>query len=89
MKNKRKNRVHEKVNEMRQNYSKAMVNDTRQGCGRIVYENYDKLSSIFVVLQMPNLFHMVYEVMILKRAIIVRKFMTVMMIMMMRMMKTS
>ena len=29
MKNKRKKRVHEKVNEMRQNYSKAMVNDTR------------------------------------------------------------
>ena len=38
-----KNRVHEKVKDMRQNYSKGVVNETRSGSGRIVYEHYDKL----------------------------------------------
>ena len=47
--NKGKNRVHEKVKDMRQNYSKAVVNGTRSGSGRIVYEHYayDKLVSIW------------------------------------------
>ena len=35
-----KNRVHEKVKDMRQNYSKV---ETRSGSGRIVCEHYDKL----------------------------------------------
>ena len=47
--NKGKNRLHEKVKDMRQNYSKAVVNGTRSGSGRIVYEHYayDKLVSIW------------------------------------------
>ena len=85
MLNKGKNRVHEKVKDMRQNYSKAVVNETHSGCERILYKHYDKLEPIWSVLQIPNLFHIVYEVMILKMAIIVKKFVTVVIIMMMRM----
>ena len=47
--NKEKNRVHEKVKGIRQNYSKAVVNGTRSGSGKIVYEHYayGKLVSIW------------------------------------------
>ena len=38
-----KNRVHRKVKDMRQNYSKV---ETRSGSGRIVYEHYDKLVTV-------------------------------------------
>ena len=38
-----KNRVHKKVKDMRQNYSKV---ETRLGSGRIVYEHYDKLVTV-------------------------------------------
>ena len=41
-----KNRVHEKVKDMRQNYSKVVVNETGSGSGRIVYEYYDKLVTV-------------------------------------------
>ena len=41
-----KNRVHEKVKDMRQNYSKVVVNKTGSGSGRIVYEHYDKLVTV-------------------------------------------
>lgn len=85
MLNKGKNRVHEKVKDMRQNYSKAVINETHSGCEKILYKHYDKLEPIWSVLQIPNLFHIVYEVMILKMAIIVKHFVTVVIIMMMRM----
>ena len=45
--NKGKNRVHEKVKDIRQNYSKAVVNGTRSDSGRKVYGHYDKLVSIW------------------------------------------
>ena len=38
-----KNRVHKKVKDMRQNYSKV---ETRLGRARIVYEHYDKLVTV-------------------------------------------
>ena len=38
-----KNRVHKKVKDMRQNYSKV---EARLGSGRIVYEHYDKLVTV-------------------------------------------
>ena len=44
--NTEKNRVHEKVKDMRQNYSKVVVNETGSGSGRIVYEYYDKLVTV-------------------------------------------
>ena len=44
--NKEKNRVHEKVKDKRQNYSKAVVNGTRSGSIiMFIYEHYDKLVS--------------------------------------------
>ena len=38
-----KNRVHKKVKDMLQNYSKV---EARLGSGRIVYEHYDKLVTV-------------------------------------------
>ena len=40
-------RVVEKVKEIRQNFSKAVVQGTRSGCGKFVYEFYDKLITIW------------------------------------------
>ena len=45
--NKGYNRVVEKVKEVRQNFSKAVVQGTRSGCGKFVYEFYDKLITIW------------------------------------------
>ena len=40
-------RVVKKVKEIRQNFSKAVVQGTRSGCGKFVYEFYDKLITIW------------------------------------------
>lgn len=40
-------RVVEKVKEIRQNFSKAVVQGTRSGCGKFIYEFYDKLITIW------------------------------------------
>ena len=68
------------MKDMRQNYLKAKLNGTSSGSGRIVYGNYDILVPIWVGSANTEFFHMVYK------AIIVRKFMTVMIIMMLVMM---
>ena len=44
--NKGKSRLNEKVKDMKQNDSKVVINGTRSGSGRIVYEHYNKLVSI-------------------------------------------
>ena len=78
--NKTKNRVHEKVKDMRQHYLKAKLNGTSPGSGRIKYGNYDILVPIWVGSANSEFFNMVYK------AITGRKFMTVMIIMMLMMM---
>ena len=40
-------RVVEKVKEIRQNYSKAVVSGRRSGSGKMIYEHYDKLVQIW------------------------------------------
>ena len=40
-------RVVEKVKEIRQNYSKAVVSGRRSGSGKLIYEHYDKLVQIW------------------------------------------
>ena len=40
-------RVMEKVKEIRQNFSKAVVSGSRSGSGKIVYEFYDKLITLW------------------------------------------
>ena len=40
-------RIMEKVKELRQNFSKAVVSGTRSGSGKIVFEFYDKLCAIW------------------------------------------
>ena len=45
--NKGKSRLNEKVKDMKQNDSKVVINGTRSGSGRIVYEHYNKLVSIW------------------------------------------
>ena len=40
-------RIQEKVKEIRQNFSKAVVSGSRSGSGKIVYEYYDKLISLW------------------------------------------
>ena len=40
-------RIMEKVKEIRQNFSKAVVSGTRSGSGKIVYEFYDRLCAIW------------------------------------------
>ena len=41
-----RSRILEKIKDIRQNFSRAVVNGTRSGSGKIVYEHYDKLSLI-------------------------------------------
>ena len=41
------NRIVEKVKEIRQSFSKAVVSGTRSGCGKIVFEFYEKLITIW------------------------------------------
>ena len=41
------NRIVEKVKEIRQSFSKAVVSGTRSGCGKIVFEFYEKLVTIW------------------------------------------
>ena len=41
------NRVKEKVKELRQNFSKAVISGTRSGSGKIVFEHYDKFTEIW------------------------------------------
>ena len=41
------NRNVEKVKEIRQSFSKAAVSGTRSGCGKIVFEFYEKLVTIW------------------------------------------
>jgi molecular chaperone GrpE (heat shock protein) len=40
-------RVQEKIKEIRQNFSSAVVNGRRSGSGKIVFEHYDKLVKIY------------------------------------------
>ena len=40
-------RVVEKIKEIRQNYSKAVVSGRRSGSGKLIYEHYDKLVQIW------------------------------------------
>ena len=40
-------RVMEKVKEIRQNFSKAVLSGSRSGSGKIVYEFYDKLITLW------------------------------------------
>eukprot|EP00112_Aurelia_sp_Birch-Aquarium-sp1_P020804 Seg5442.1 transcript_id=Seg5442.1/GoldUCD/mRNA.D3Y31 product="hypothetical protein" protein_id=Seg5442.1/GoldUCD/D3Y31 len=42
-----KNRIIEKVKEIRQNFSKAVTSGTRSGSGKIVCEHYDKLINLW------------------------------------------
>ena len=42
-----RNRIIEKVKEIRQNFSKAVTIGTRSGSGKIVYEFVDKLVTIW------------------------------------------
>ena len=42
-----KNRIQEKIKEIRQNYSKAVKLGTRSGSGQIVFEHYEKLVGIW------------------------------------------
>ena len=42
-----RNRIHEKVKDIRQNFSKAVITGTRSGSGKIVYEFFDKLVTIW------------------------------------------
>ena len=41
------NRIVEKVKEIRQSFSKAVVSGTRRGCAKIVFEFYEKLITIW------------------------------------------
>ena len=41
------NRIKEKVKNIRQDYSKAVVSGTRSGSGKIVIEHYDDLATIW------------------------------------------
>ena len=41
------NRVMERLKEIRQNFSKALVSGSRSGSGKIVYEFYDKLITLW------------------------------------------
>ena len=40
-------RIEEKIKDIRQNFSKAVVAGTRSGSGKIVFERYDKLVQIW------------------------------------------
>ena len=42
-----RSRIIEKIKEIRQSFSKAVISGTRSGSGRIVYEHYDKLVEIW------------------------------------------
>ena len=42
-----KNRVQEKIKEIRQNFSKALISGTRSGSGKIIYEHFDALKLIW------------------------------------------
>ena len=41
------NRIVEKVKEIRHSFSKAVVSGTQSGCGKIVFEFYEKLITIW------------------------------------------
>ena len=40
-------RIQEKIKDLRQGFSKAIVNGTRSGSGKFVYEHYDRLKQIW------------------------------------------
>ncbi|XP_057305334.1 uncharacterized protein LOC130642262 [Hydractinia symbiolongicarpus] len=40
-------RVLEKIKDLRQGFSKAVISGTRSGCGRLVYEHYDSLKLLW------------------------------------------
>ena len=42
-----KHRVQEKIKEIRQSFSKALINGTRSGSGKIVYAHFDELKQIW------------------------------------------
>ena len=42
-----KNRVMEKIKEIRQKFSKAVISGSRSGSGKLVFEHYDQLVSIW------------------------------------------
>ena len=42
-----RNRIQEKIKEIRRGYSKAVLNGTRSGSGKVVYEYFDKLVLIW------------------------------------------
>ena len=42
-----RNRVQEKIKEIRQNFSKALINGTRSGSGKVVFSHYETLKEIW------------------------------------------
>ena len=42
-----RNRVHEKIKESRQNFSKAVINGTRSGSRKVVFSHYETLKEIW------------------------------------------
>ena len=64
--NRGRNRIQEKIKDIRQNYSKAVINGTRSGSGEIVYEHFESWHQYGVILPAQSHFPLALLLMMMK-----------------------